>query len=79
MWGKKAAAETDSSSASLSTEDTVLTVQNISYDFEDVRKSFSGEGRTITVETDKFYLIACYVPNSGIYFPVSEENFSFSF
>ena len=26
---------------------------------------FNGEGRTITIEFPKFYLVACYVPNSG--------------
>ena len=37
----------------------------VSYDFEDDRKCFAGEGRTITVELDSFFLVACYVPNSG--------------
>ena len=37
----------------------------MSYDFEDDRKCFAGEGRTITVELDSFFLVACYVPNSG--------------
>eukprot|EP01036_Dinobryon_divergens_P030396 gene30396-39636_t len=43
------------------------TVEKISYDFEDEGKlsQFSGEGRTITVEFDKFIFICCYVPNSG--------------
>ena len=42
-------------------------VINVSYDFEDYRKTkeHAGEGRTITVEFDTFYLVACYVPNSG--------------
>ena len=44
-----------------------LKVEKISYDFEDEGKvpKFSGEGRTITVEFDKFIFICCYVPNSG--------------
>lgn len=42
-------------------------MEKISYDFEDEGKlpQFSGEGRTITVEFDKFIFICCYVPNSG--------------
>lgn len=45
---------------------SVLTnICKISYDFEDVGKKFSGEGRTITIEFDHFMLVACYVPNSG--------------
>lgn len=28
-------------------------------------KEHSKEGRTITIEFDKFYLVSCYVPNSG--------------
>ena len=39
--------------------------KNISFDFEDDKRSFHGEGRTITVEFSHFYLVACYVPNSG--------------
>ena len=44
-----------------------IMVEKISYDFEDEGKlpQFSGEGRTITVEFDKFIFICCYVPNSG--------------
>jgi exonuclease III len=40
-------------------------VLKISVDFEDVAKKFEGEGRTITVELDKFFFVGCYVPNSG--------------
>ena len=36
---------------------------NIVYDLDDSK--FNGEGRTITIEFPKFYLVACYVPNSG--------------
>ena len=45
----------------------VASVINISYDFEDSEKGkqHAGEGRTITVEFDSFYLVACYVPNAG--------------
>jgi exonuclease III len=38
---------------------------NVFFDFENLEKKFSGEGRTIVLETDKFFLVACYVPNSG--------------
>jgi len=40
-------------------------IQKVSYDFEDEDKKFHGEGRTITIEFDRFVLLACYVPNSG--------------
>ena len=40
-----------------------LLVHNITYDVDD--KQHGGEGRLITVELEKFYLICCYVPNSG--------------
>lgn len=40
-----------------------LTVLNVEYELKD--KKFSGEGRTITIEFPNFYLINCYVPNSG--------------
>lgn len=43
--------------------DSDLSVENVFYDLNDSR--FIGEGRTITVEFNKFYLVACYVPNSG--------------
>ena len=42
-----------------------IILDKISFDFEDIKKSFHGEGRTITAEFNNFYLVACYVPNSG--------------
>jgi exonuclease III len=47
------------------TNTTLATVQKVSYDFEDEKRGHHGEGRTITVEFDRFVLVACYVPNSG--------------
>lgn len=41
------------------------TIVEVSYDFDDVQKAHAGEGRTITLEFDRFILVACYVPNSG--------------
>ena len=67
-WVKKAPA-----SSSSEAEETVSTtadatspivVQSVKYELENNPK-LCGEGRTITVEFDKFYLVACYVPNSG--------------
>jgi exonuclease III len=43
----------------------LLDAMKVSYDFEDENRCHEGEGRTITLETDKFFLVACYVPNSG--------------
>ena len=40
-----------------------LTVLKVDYELND--SNFSGEGRTITIEFPDFYLINCYVPNSG--------------
>lgn len=40
-----------------------LTVLNVEYELKDDK--FSGEGRTITIEFPDFYLVNCYVPNSG--------------
>jgi exodeoxyribonuclease III len=53
---------TAQSSSSLSSNDP-LTVLKVDYDLKD--KRFSGEGRTITVEFPNFFLVNCYVPNSG--------------
>lgn len=45
-------------------------VQRISYDFEDFQdkkqKHFSGEGRAITVETDKFFVVGVDAPESNL-------------
>lgn len=40
-------------------------IVKVSYDFEDVQKGHAGEGRTITMEFDRFILVVCYVPNIG--------------
>lgn len=40
-----------------------FSVLNVNFDLPD--KRFNGEGRVITIELDNFYLINCYVPNSG--------------
>eukprot|EP01034_Spumella_vulgaris_P032149 gene32149-39705_t len=44
--------------------DHIAQLVRVSYDFEDVEKKFSGEGRTITVELENLVVVACYVPNS---------------
>lgn len=62
---KKEEAEAVSESAPASSEKKVVELKSVSYDFENIKKQFDGEGRTITLEFDKFYLVACYVPNSG--------------
>lgn len=55
---------TSSASASSSSEkNDVLSIQSVKYEFDDAK--FSGEGRTITVDLGLFYVIGCYVPNSG--------------
>jgi len=40
-----------------------LVVRNVEYDMGD--ENFKGEGRTITIEFDKFFFVVSYVPNSG--------------
>lgn len=57
-------AETSTSlTSNSSTLSSPLTVLNVHYDLKD--KNHSGEGRTITLEFPNFYLVNCYVPNSG--------------
>jgi len=62
-------AEVEATSCSVSStvapgeEATSLKLLSVSYELPDALHS--GEGRTITVEFDKFYLVNCYVPNSG--------------
>lgn len=43
----------------------LLNLLSVEYDMGGNDKRFAGEGRTITMEFDKFILVACYVPNSG--------------
>ena len=40
-----------------------LSVESVDYEFNDTK--FSGEGRTITINLGKFYIVGCYVVNSG--------------
>ncbi len=42
-----------------------IVLEKISYDFEDEGAFLPGEGRTITLELNKFIVVGCYVPNSG--------------
>lgn len=60
MWGKKS--KKDEVPVN-DVEEGQLTVKNVQYEFNEA--AHSGEGRTITLEFDSFYLINCYVPNSG--------------
>jgi exonuclease III len=55
--------ETVSPAVSLSTAEIELL--GITHDFEIDGHSYNGEGRVITLETNLFYLVVCYVPNSG--------------
>ncbi len=57
----------DEESAPSNIEDasTLLNIVGIYYDFDNMERFLPGEGRTITIETEKFFLVACYVPNSG--------------
>ena len=71
MWGTSSSAAAGDSDEGMNSRKSEVTseklteVKNISFDFEDNKRSFHGEGRTITVEFTHFYLVACYVPNSG--------------
>jgi hypothetical protein len=69
MWGAKkdsAAEPEEPEEAPSSSGVVVASLQRVSYDFEDEgQKQFHGEGRTITLELDSFFLVACYVPNAG--------------
>lgn len=58
-------ANATSDAANATDNQTLLQLQNVSFDFEDVERKFSGEGRTITVELNNVIIVACYVPNSG--------------
>lgn len=49
--------------ASAAASRSVISTESVKLELDDER--FCGEGRTITVEFDKFFLVACYVPNSG--------------
>jgi len=55
--------EADQTTSSNEPKDII--VERISYDFEDEGRFLPGEGRTITIETNKFIIVGCYVPNSG--------------
>jgi exodeoxyribonuclease III len=65
---KPAAAEAEgtaggSSAPAQDEKDGRLVPINVTLELPDAR--LSGEGRTITVEFNSFFLVACYVPNSG--------------
>jgi exodeoxyribonuclease III len=38
---------------------------NVTYGLVDTAENDCTEGRTITLEFENFYLVACYVPNAG--------------
>jgi exonuclease III len=40
-----------------------ISIDAVKFELEDSR--FTGEGRTITIDLGLFYVVACYVPNSG--------------
>jgi exonuclease III len=56
LWGSKNKTVEDKSIFSCN-------LMNVEYELKDPK--FTGEGRTLTLEFDSFYLVACYVPNSG--------------
>ena len=56
LWGSKNKTVEDKSIFSSN-------LMNVEYELKDPK--FTGEGRTLTLEFDSFYLVACYVPNSG--------------
>lgn len=60
MWGNKS--KKDEAPPKI-VEEGQLVVKSVQYEFNEA--AHSGEGRTITVEFDSFYLVNCYVPNSG--------------
>lgn len=60
MWGKK---DEPAAAPLHATVAPHLRIQSLAFELGD--KRFSGEGRTITAEFPSFYLVACYVPNSG--------------
>jgi exonuclease III len=44
---------------------TLLTVEKVSFHFDEIERSHHGEGTSIAVETNILYLVVVYVPNSG--------------
>lgn len=60
FWGKKEEKAVENSGSN-----SLVSALAMAYDFEDDNRCFDGEGRTITIEFDKFYVVGCYVPNSG--------------
>lgn len=55
--------KTENVEKNVQSNDSRSKIVSLTYEFEDPK--FSGEGRTITVEFEKFFLVGCYVPNSG--------------
>jgi len=63
MWKSEKANSSSQSSSQSDSNEPILNVVDVAFELKDSR--FSGEGRTITIELDDFFLVACYVPNSG--------------
>lgn len=63
-FAKVGAADSAVAGTSVLAAGTDVTVQSVRYELPDSR--FAGEGRTITLEFPSFFLVACYVPNSGM-------------
>jgi hypothetical protein len=61
---KKAAAE-EAPAIEMATPSTDLKGRIVRTEFDFEGTKHAGEGRTIVLELDSFFLIACYVPNSG--------------
>ena len=51
----------ESAAPSITSFDKKVSIVDVTYDTEVAK----GEGRTITIEFDKFFFVGCYVPNSG--------------
>eukprot|EP01039_Chlorochromonas_danica_P003244 gene3243-3554_t len=70
LWGKNSSTTSTSaaeslpqpSSSSITTTQGIISAESLQLDFSE---KFSGEGRVMTLETNLFYLVAAYVPNSG--------------
>ena len=71
LWGKPSEGKSESvvnessESSSSSTGSLKGRVLNVECDLPGTR--FTGEGRTIMLELDNMFIVACYVPNSGQY------------
>lgn len=63
MWKSDKTATKKQEETSVELASSSPKLLGVKYDLPDAR--FNGEGRVITAEFDSFYLINCYVPNSG--------------